>query len=294
MNTLLSSRRAVTAGLRFFMLTAVVWGSATGARAISGASASASAGGNSDEGEGLISAHATASDAYVPTGLFDSSNSGYGSATVLVGVVRVAASGAGTFYGSGSGSATGRWFDQIVIDSPSLHGQLGEVTFSMVVHGSLGGSVIGEYGGTWAAHYSVSFDAVSASTLAQDSASVSGSAYYDSEFSGDPVPGLLTLTLPIIFGDPFTVNFMMTVGASGGGNGGSPSSGASAISDFGNTAYWNGFDRVTDELGETVSDWTVTSDSGVDFSMALIPEPGVYAAVFGVMALGLAAGRRRR
>lgn len=59
---------------------------------------------------------------------------------------------------------------------------------------------------------------------------------------------------------------------------------------FGSTASWGGIVNLRDSSGNPVTDFTVTSDSGADYSQA-IPEP-TSAALLAVVGLCLLASRR--
>lgn len=74
-----------------------------------------------------------------------------------------------------------------------------------------------------------------------------------------------------------------------------------ATSDFFSTVEWAGIDSVRDAQGNLVSDWSVTSASGFDYSrsyaaqVASVPEPETYAMMLaGLGLVGWAARRRYR
>ncbi len=49
---------------------------------------------------------------------------------------------------------------------------------------------------------------------------------------------------------------------------------ALAVGNFSHTLIWDGITSVTDEFGNPVSDWTLTTESGVDYAHAIqVPEP---------------------
>jgi len=66
---------------------------------------------------------------------------------------------------------------------------------------------------------------------------------------------------------------------------------ATASGDFAHTLTWGGFTEVRDAQGNLVTHYTLTSDSGTDWSKP-VPEPGTLPLV-GAGLAGLAISRRR-
>ena len=66
----------------------------------------------------------------------------------------------------------------------------------------------------------------------------------------------------------------------------------SASGEFGHTLLWGGFESLTDSHGATVSDYTVTSDSGTDWSKP-VSEPEQPAETLSAAAVIAALARRR-
>lgn len=64
-----------------------------------------------------------------------------------------------------------------------------------------------------------------------------------------------------------------------------------ADADFSRSFHWDGMGDVFDESGELVNDWTLTSESGTDWSQPIVPAPSSLA----MLAMGgLVASRRYR
>ena len=113
----------------------------------------------------------------------------------------------------------------------------------------------------------------------------------------DPSP-----VVPLIFtafsGIPFTLYMQLDAEASASvlsfdattGNGGN----AGATSDFSQTLLWGGISGVTDSQGNPITDWTVTSDSGFDYSQpATEPEPSTLL-LLGISMAGLLQRRTKK
>ena len=92
--------------------------------------------------------------------------------------------------------------------------------------------------------------------------------------TGPTIPFTLDMNVPFIFGQPFTVSVSMN--ATGGGTGsGAYLSGGIGHAYFSNTGYWNGISQVVGNDDLLVTDFDVTSTSGIDFRQSLkqVPEP---------------------
>jgi hypothetical protein len=103
----------------------------------------------------------------------------------------------------------------------------------------------------------------------------------------------LTLPVDLIVGNgqPFAIGSSMTVFAGAAAGDGL----ASADGDFFKSLHWGGIQSVTDAAtGELLQDWTITSESGVDYSQPIgVPEPS--GAILGLAgACGMSVRRRRR
>jgi hypothetical protein len=66
--------------------------------------------------------------------------------------------------------------------------------------------------------------------------------------------------------------------------------------DFSHTAAWGGITEVTDENGNIITGWTVTSDSGFDYTQPFVdvPEPSTFALLAIALPGLLLASRRYR
>ncbi len=114
----------------------------------------------------------------------------------------------------------------------------------------------------------------------------------------DPPTQLITVLTGTV-GNPVTVSFSLSATA------GAYISSADILSnmgglasgnlDFSHTAAWGGITSVTDVDGDPIIGWTVTSDTGFDYTQAYVaPEPSTFV-LFGTSAqVLLLASRRRR
>jgi hypothetical protein len=150
--------------------------------------------------------------------------------------------------------------DELIVDAPGLTGQAGAFTASVRLSGSLtaGANIDRENA---AAEMLASFTLNSA----QGSVTSSVSARRTNlGFSGQEAT-LLTVTVPFVFGQPIVVDMYMQTEADCK-FGVDPGYACIAIVRYGNSASWTGIDAVTDSIGNPVSDYTVTSASGTDFT----------------------------
>ena len=106
--------------------------------------------------------------------------------------------------------------------------------------------------------------------------------YMGSSYTGYPLNQMYTATIPITFGVPFSMYVATWAQTT-----------MDATTNMGNSVYWMGFAEVRDASGNLVTDYTVQSASGIDWSQP-IPEPsGMLALLGGLGSLGVLWRRRR-
>ena len=92
-----------------------------------------------------------------------------------------------------------------------------------------------------------------------------------------PPAGMISVTIPFVFGSNTGLNYSLQIGAtaapvtSGNGTG---TSGLATVA-YGHTVSWGGIMGVFLSDGTPVTGWTTTSGSGLDYAVATIPEPGI-------------------
>ena len=113
-------------------------------------------------------------------------------------------------------------------------------------------------------------------------------------FTGSP-PGNFSLTGTFIFGAPSVLTMILSANSNESWLDGF-SGAATAEGDFAHTLTWGGFTEVRDANGNLVTSYTVTSDSGTDWSKPVaVPEPATISLVAtGLVALGVRRRRRSR
>jgi hypothetical protein len=94
-------------------------------------------------------------------------------------------------------------------------------------------------------------------------------------------PTSIPVTLSFVSGAPFNFQMELRAEAVGSTGNGDPAAIAFAngTSNFGHTLSWGGIDSVTDANGNPVTGWTITSDSGFDYTQPFVdvPEPSTFA-----------------
>lgn len=172
------------------------------------------------------------------------------------------------------GSGTASWRDDFLIDSTTLKGQLGQVTFSLRIDGNLTGSTSepadqSSFRSYSNAKYTLFGDGNPVSTATE-------THYFNNgEIAGDVfLNQTQTFTVAFTFGTPFEMRLeVRSLAVAYGG-----STTANAVADLAHTATWGGFSSVTDSQG-TPAAYSFSSTSGANFTQAIVPEPGAYALV---------------
>ena len=196
----------------------------------------------------------------------------------------------------GSGDAFGEFTDQftIVPPSPALAQHQGTLVFSVPLRG--GGTASGvSSGGFYELEVQLDTCPTGLCDFVQQGSWIdrgpSGGGFL---FSGDPPTGFSRISVPIEFSRPILLDVRLSADAQALGVSGDF---ATASAAFGHTLTWGGFDDVMDSEGASVTGYTVTSDSGTDWSKPL-PEPSAeslrLAALASLATVRAIAGRRRR
>ena len=167
-----------------------------------------------------------------------------------------------------------RFGDTITFHSPTLEGQKGNANVQLIAKGGL--SVTGN-GDGYSSQAGASYKITIVNGL--DNPTESGTRtlgvvgdpqvlnFGGSDFTSSPILG----KIPFIFGQPVTIEVQLTATASirvVDANDGHPP-GAHANADFSHTLNWGGITAVTDQNGNSISDWSVTSASGTDYSVGV-------------------------
>lgn len=216
-----------------------------------------------DEGFDFASVNETLS----APGAANSTSSGY--AFVELGHIRARASAVAADtrnLGGAAGAAaavTASWSDTLTLTSPSLeagHGLL--VSTAYLFPGS------------------VRVSAFNGDSQAEVTVMVDGFAYilHGDDDGRDIVPPIINFMLDFSNGQSRVVSSSLGLAATAGTSDGL----AIADADFEHSLHWGGILSVTDAVtGARISDWTLTSESGTDYSRAIgidvaaVPEPGM-------------------
>lgn len=200
------------------------------------------------------------------------------SATVALGVFR------GRAYDSTlttnpfpAGVCNGGWKEAFTVNNPALTGQGGFMTFQVKARGGL--SATGDSGSALIELLSYKDNAVLQTNPYFDpgNSDIVGTSqqygrwgvatYLSVPFDSRNVNGTVTFSVPITFGQSFTLGVYARIYAglrSSGGFGGIVSTGNADLSGAGVT--WNGVATIRDAAGVEVSGSTVVSGSGIDWS----------------------------
>jgi len=102
------------------------------------------------------------------------------------------------------------------------------------------------------------------------------------------VSDMITFAVPITFGDGFTFGIYGFASAGKRSSSGVPGTSSASI-DFGNTITWGGINAILDANGNEIANYTLTSDTGLDWT-GVVPAPGASV----VFAMGMTGVVRRR
>lgn len=197
--------------------------------------------------------------------------------------------------------------DQVTFDVPGVAaGSRGRAVFSVLVSGSASASTSSPTRSSAEATWQVSIQLTTLQGRPVGSASAGGSR---SVGNGQPASGATDvlvptqLVLPVEFGVPLQlfVGFYTTAtgvarpeGAFGSPEYAIPVNSV-AEARFGNTAEWNGISSVRLQNGTTVSNWSITSASGINYAVPISEPPAGVLALVGLPLLGwLVRARQRR
>lgn len=180
----------------------------------------------------------------------------------------------GVYAGHASASASASFSDSLTITSPGLNGKRGTTSVQaflrqtgVLVTWPTPLATAGAYArlfvttpSTTTATYRIVNYALSASN-----SSTTYAAYNDGQAVGFGAP--IVDSFDFTFGQPFSFTFLLQVGASAQRDG-------IATLSAGDSAYWAGLGEVY-YLGDEVSNFSLTSASGTDYSKSFVPVPEV-------------------
>ncbi len=211
--------------------------------------------------------------------------------------------------GQARGGATSAWIDNVTLSSSSIGAVTGRGTFD------LSGALNSRVGGTSTAAFANSTVGVSVTVGGLQVLSIgaqllhrnSSNSAYDIDtvsvsglnvsFPQSSVAGLYSFDMPFTLGTPFVLAATLTAETRAFGSSGVDD--VAANSAFASTGTWGGISSVHLADGTVVSDLSVRSDSGFDWSHAFlppvpaVPEPGTFALFMAGLGLTGCAVRRR-
>jgi len=196
-----------------------------------------------------------------------------------------------TSFGFADVSARAHWADSVTLDAPGLTGQAGTLRASFVL------SQESLHDGVLASALSMSSIAGYTATVLVDGAGwrFTGSTGFsetrttgrEDETAGDPPGVMVTGDLSFVFGTPFDLDVETVIAVDAGVNGPSGTALASTEAGMG----WLGLTEVRRASDAAlVTDYALSSASGVDWSLSQVPEPATAL----LLGAGLAALARRQ
>lgn len=209
--------------------------------------------------------------------------------------------------------ASGSFFDRLTIAPPTAaqQGASATVNAGLVIEGALNAAATNTRtdplaGFVGASNWRVAYKAANASGGSTGTFVPGFYGQYSVDSSGVPrqqgpvLPGTIPVSFQIQFGVPFDISLEATIVAIAQVSHATAKpltdgvTVASAQAFFGNTVFWNGISSVVSG-GQTITGFTVTSESGADYATALKPQVVPVPAagwLFG-SALGLLGWRRK-
>ncbi len=201
-----------------------------------------------------------------------------------------------TSFGVADISARTHWDDSLVLSAPGLDGQSGTLQAAFEVR--LNESFERNLGTALSAFTQVDFR-VEVYTDGTGWAYQGSIGFFESQAGGledrtsGEAPGVfVTPDLGFVFGSAFDFDVESSVFLEASVNGGAGTAVANALVDV----RWLGFGEVRDSGGQLVSDYSLASTTGTDWSEAALPEPGTttFGGVGLVVVAAARTGRARR
>jgi hypothetical protein len=220
----------------------------------------------------------------------------FGQGTVLAGPGQVSAyaTAQSSINAVGGGkvhvNATASMFDNLLFTTLGPMGQTLHIATHWNITGHIGGSAsdpnpdetatsAGSYLGLWGTAFGDAHGT-------QDSAILESSAGYDinsiqnlgsENQASASIPVTITVQTGLFF--PLGATMQVIAVSSTSSDGTNPQNANSQVTaDYAHTLAWGGIDSVTDDNGNPVTGWSVTSDSGFDYSKPYnVPEPASFA-----------------